>query len=82
MGFSNSSKGWRIVLTNGNTSGNQQGPIIALYTTETGGTEVYGSTFYGGERVVFSEGDIALILGMQAKQVHLVKTLHSKSFVT
>ena len=59
---SSAEKGWRIVLTNGNTSGNQQGPIIALYTTEAGGTEVYGSTFYGGERIVFSEGDVRVDL--------------------
>jgi hypothetical protein len=59
---SSAEKGWRIVLTNGNTSGNQQGPIIALYTTESGGTEVYGSAFYGGERIVFSEGDVRVDL--------------------
>ena len=60
---SSAEKGWRIVLTNGDTPGNQQGPIIALYTDDNGGTEVYGSTFYGGERVVFSEGDVRKDLG-------------------
>lgn len=60
---SSAEKGWRIVLTNGNTSGNQQGPIIALYTDANGGTEVYGSAFYGGDRIVFSEGDVRVDIG-------------------
>jgi hypothetical protein len=72
---SSAEKGWRIVLTNGNSSGNQQGPIIALYTDANGGTEVYGSAFYGGDRVVFSEGDVRVDLGNSSQASTLGESL-------